>query len=763
MNPRMNIHLIGIGGIGMSGLARMYLAMGHGVQGSDVMKTELLADLEREGARIFLGHDATHVNNAHWVVYSSSIPANHPERLAALECHARLLHRAEALAEICEGKDTIAVTGTHGKTTTTALIGTVLREAGRDPSIVVGGLVNSFGGNAYYGTGQEIVIEADESDSSFLKFSPKIEVITNIEEEHMDHFKTLTDVEDAYRRFVGRLSPDGVCFGCAEDERVLKIAAENIRKGWLYGFDRSKSRVYATDILECPGGTRGISFKAWDQERCLGEVQMRLVGRHNVLNALAAVSIGIYLGVPFSVVAKALHAYEGTVRRFDVKYEDSDYQVVDDYAHHPTEIKKTLTAAQALKPKRIVAIFQPHRFTRTERLLKEFGASFAAADKLVVTDIYAADEAPIAGVNGEQLCFEVIKSGHRDAAYVARQEILRYVQGQILPGDLVITLGAGDIYQSAYELSEFLGKNSTSRAIKNGYGNIFGGIRGRVIPDELLSRHTSLKVGGPVDFWIEPEDLEDLRKTLGVCRAHSVPMHVFGAGTNVLPPDEGVSGAAIHLASGYFLRMSLEKGHVTARAGVQNTRFIQYAFTHGFGGFEFLLGVPGNIGGAIAMNAGSHKQSIDALLVSVTTVGLDGKLRMLAARDIPFTYRSSGIQKAVIVEAAFLLPPGDRAGVQKKLDEYRDYRMSTQDLRHPSAGCMFKNPESSECSSGQLIEDCGLKGRRVGNAQVSTRHANFIINLGGAKARDLLSLIEEVRETVKRRFNVELEMEVKIL
>ena len=273
---KKRIHLIGIGGIGMSAIARMYLSMGHAVQGSDVKKSVLLAQLEQEGAKIFIGHEASHVDRVDWVVYSSSIAAKHIERQAAIKNGLRLVHRAKALAEICDGRFTIAVSGTHGKTTTTALIGMILKEAGRDPSIVIGGLVNLFGGNACYGNGREIVIEADESDSSFLEFSPALEVITNIEKEHMDHFKTTESIESAYRKFIGRLPKGAEWFGCAEDEAVLKMAAEKIRPVFLYGFKPMKKGVYATDIVECPSGRRGISFVAHaDGKKQIGRASCR--------------------------------------------------------------------------------------------------------------------------------------------------------------------------------------------------------------------------------------------------------------------------------------------------------------------------------------------------------------------------------------------------------------------------------------------------------------------------------------------------------
>ncbi len=738
----------------MSGIARMYLASGFSVQGSDLKKTEILEPLESAGARIFVGHGPANLDGADLVVYSSSIKEDHVERAEARRRGLKIVHRAEALAEICKDKFTIAVTGTHGKTTTTALVGMVLREAGRDPSIVVGGIVASFGGNAVCGRGREIVIEADESDSSFLNFSPSIEIITNIEKEHMDHFQTLDKVEDAYRAFIRRLVPGGEWFGCADDATVLRFSREASEKNTLYGLGDS-APIRAADIIECPGGTRGVSFSVWSDGRCLGPVRMKIIGRHNVLNALAAAAVGLRLGIRFETIAEALGKYEGTGRRFDIAYEDSRFLVVDDYAHHPTEIKNTLFAARALKRKRIVALFQPHRYTRTEVLLQDFAGSFGDADKLIVTDIYAASEMPRPGVSGDALCRVVREAGHPSAVFVERDKVVDTLRAEMRPGDLVIAMGAGDIYRVAMEISDGLRAREA--------GGIFSRVRGKVKRDELLSKHTSLKVGGPVDYWMEPEDSEDLKEALRACCRRQIPVFAFGLGSNLLPPDEGLRAAAIHLSAPFFKRLEMRDGKIVAGAGVPNSVLMPFALEHGFGGFEFLLGIPGNVGGAVAMNAGSHGESVDSIVDSVRVIGLDGEERLLKRREIPFRYRGSGLRDSFIVEASFLLPRADRTVTERKMGEYHNYRARTQDLWHPSAGCMFKNPEPPGLASGRLIELAGFKGKRMGNAQVSEKHANFIVNLGGAASGDVKRLIEEVRAGVAEKFGVKLETEVEIL
>ncbi len=756
------VHFIGMGGIGMSGIAYMYLSMGYSVQGSDLKKNKVLSQLADMGATIFIGHDAGHVDGADIVVYSSSISKDHPERVMAVQKGALLLHRAEALASLCENKYTIAVAGTHGKTTTTALIGMILKEAKRDPSIVVGGLVSFFSGNACFGMGKEIVIEADESDSSFLKFSPNMEVITNIEEEHMDHFTDVEAVQKAYRSFVARMGKKGFLVGCSEDERVDELLRKHAKHSVGYGFKKVGDNLYAQGIVECPEGQRGVQFQVWKSDTMLGMVRMKIMGRHNVLNGLAALTVGLRLGVDFEVAVQALERYEGAARRFDVKYDDENYCIVDDYAHHPTEIRKTLAAAKALKRPRIWAVFQPHRYTRTQRFLNDFATSFFDADKLVVTDIYSAGENTIEGLSAQQITELATQFGHKDAQYVERSRLTDAVAAELKKGDLVMILGAGDVYEVSDELSLHL-RNHRLLFAKSDDANPFKDFEGKVLPREPMAKHTTLKIGGPVDFWIEPKDTEELRQALRICREGSIPVEVVGLGSNILAPDEGIEGAVIHLGAGFFREIAEKEGKIIARGGVPNSVFISFVVERGYGACEFLLGIPGSIGGSVMMNAGSHGQSLDAFIESISFMSFGGRLKNLKKDEITFAYRSSDLRDGLVVEAVFAFPKNPVEKTQSKLNEYREHRQKTQDLFHPNAGCMFKNPVQASCSSGKLIDDVGLKGKRIGNAQISEKHGNFIINLGGATAKDVLALMELARTEVRHRFGVELESEVRIL
>ncbi len=755
MNSKPRMHFIGIGGIGMSGLAKLYAELGYPVQGSDTKTNELISELEAKGVTFFLGHAHSHVDKAEIVVFSSSIGPAHPERQEAVRRGIPVIHRSDALQLLCEGKFVIAVAGTHGKTTTTSLIASILKEARRDPTVVVGGVVPELGGNACLGQGPEIVIEADESDASFLKYHPNIAVVTNIEEEHLDHYQDLNHIEKTFQDFIKGMAPGGEWVGCSEDPSVQKIQS-GLRSGQHYGFRPMAEGYYASDVVDCPDGKRGVSFQVWKGSHSVGVVRLQIPGLHNVLNALAAIAVCLKIGVSYLDIVQALAKFTGAGRRFDVKYEDTQFLVVDDYAHHPTEIQKTLAAAKSLQKNRVVAFFQPHRYSRTESLMKEFSRCFSDADKLFVTDIYGASEAPRAGVTGEKLLEEVTKQGHPDAHFANRSNLMNEARRAIRPGDLVLIMGAGDISQVAKELSDHL---------KGGYRepHIFESLRGKVVLGELLSKHTTLKIGGAAEYWVEPEDSEDLRQALLIASEHALKVRILGAGSNVLAPDEGLKGLTLHLAAPYFRQMSVHGDKIRVRAGVMNSLFIPFAMEHGFGGCEFLLGIPGNIGGAIAMNAGSHGRWVSQCLDTVMTMNRLGQIIIRKAVEIPFEYRKCALKDEIILEASFIFPKVAREKTQKILDEYREYRSKTQDLQHASAGCLFKNPDRPGCSSGRLIDEAGLKGFRIGSAQISDKHGNFLINLGGATAFDVKKVIETVRKEVMAKSGLYLETEVKIL
>jgi UDP-N-acetylmuramate--alanine ligase len=440
-----HIHFVGIGGIGMSGIAEVLANLGFRVSGSDQKKSEVTAHLEELGAEISEGHAGENVGDAHVVVRSTAVRDDNPEIIEARRRSIPVIPRAEMLAELMRMKPhTVAVAGSHGKTTTTSMVATVLGIAGLDPTFVIGGIVRTYRANARLGKSDLMVVEADESDRSFLMLTPTIAVVTNIDREHMDYYHDMEDVRKCFADFVNKVPFYGAAILCLDDPHVQAVIPKVERRRVTYGLS-AQADVSAHEITY--DQTFGSSFTVWRGIDVLGPVTLRVPGKHNVYNSLAAIAVGLELEVPFARIAQAMGEFGGADRRFQFKGEEAGVTVVDDYGHHPTEIKATLSAARIGAPnRRIVVLFQPHRYTRTHDLIDEFASAFNNADILFVTDIYAASETPIEGVDAEVLTGRIKSWGHKNAEYAGpienAAEILR---ANVREGDLVITLGAGSV------------------------------------------------------------------------------------------------------------------------------------------------------------------------------------------------------------------------------------------------------------------------------------------------------------------------------
>ncbi|GBD07431.1 UDP-N-acetylmuramate--L-alanine ligase [bacterium HR21] len=439
-----HIHFVGIGGIGMSGLAEILLQQGFRISGSDLLESDNTESLKRKGAVIYYGHDAAHIEGADVVVYSSAVdPRTNPETQAASERGIPLLRRAEMLAEVARLKYCLAIAGTHGKTTTTSLCGLVLIRGGLDPTVIVGGRLRGLGGsNARLGRGEWIVVEADEYDRSFLSLLPTIAVVTNIEEEHLDVYADRQDILEAFTRFANSVPFYGLVVVCVDDDGVKELLPRLSRKVRTYGLSpQSDVRARRVRLAE-----RSARFEVFADGEFLGEIALRVPGVHNVRNALAAVVVGRELGIPFETVREALEEFTGVYRRFEIIGEHAGVLFVDDYAHHPTEVRATLQAARQGWDRRLVCVFQPHTYTRTRDFAPEFGKAFEEADILVVTDVYPAREEPIPGVTGELIAQAARRSGHRAVYYAPTlEEAASVVSSLLQPGDMLLTLGAGSI------------------------------------------------------------------------------------------------------------------------------------------------------------------------------------------------------------------------------------------------------------------------------------------------------------------------------
>lgn len=452
-----HIHFVGIGGAGMSGIAEVLHNMEYLVTGSDIQASQTTRHLERLGIRVFIGHRPEHVQGADVVVRSSAVGLDNPEIVAARQHLIPVIPRAEMLAELMRLKYGVAVAGTHGKTTTTSMLATVLARGGLDPTIVIGGRLRGLETHAKLGKGDFLVAEADESDGSFLKLSPTVAVVTTIDAEHLDYYRDLRHIQESFLQFINKIPFYGSAVLCLDQENIQALLPGVEKRFITYGL-RSQADITAREII-----FHGMEseFVVVARHEVLGKFRLRVPGIHNVSNALAAVAVGLDLDIEAAVIRDGLEEFAGVDRRFQVKGEARGILVVDDYGHHPAEIHATLHAAKEGFGRRVVAIFQPHRYTRTYHLLRDFFTAFYEADVLIVTDVYAAGEPVIPGVSGRQIVEGALDHGHRSVTFLPDKEAIpAFVLSVVEPGDMVITMGAGDIWQVGEEIVRRLTEGS---------------------------------------------------------------------------------------------------------------------------------------------------------------------------------------------------------------------------------------------------------------------------------------------------------------
>jgi UDP-N-acetylmuramate--alanine ligase len=453
------IHFVGIGGIGMSGIAEILLNLGYKISGSDLKSSAVTQRLATLGAITFEGHTAEHVSGAEVVVTSSAISPDNPEVAEARKQHVPVIQRAEMLAELMRLKYGIAIAGMHGKTTTTSMVAAVLAAGGLDPTVVVGGRVDAMGSNARLGKSQYLVAEADESDRSFLKLSPILSIVTNIDREHMDCYRNMRDVRQTFLEFMDRVPFYGMIVACNDDPILRKLLPQVQRRVVTYGTRRGSDFLIRPGAIDQqPGQHRPLShFKVSYRTKALADFVLHVPGMHNILNATAAIAAGVGLDIPVETIRTALENFRGVDRRFQLKGKVADISVIDDYGHHPTEIRATLAAAKQCGFRRVHVIFQPHRYTRTKELMEEFTTAFCDADTLRILDIYAASEKPIEGITGEALAARIQEVSGQSVRYgTSFAEVAGAVSSEAEAGDMILTLGAGSVSQLGQAILEKL-------------------------------------------------------------------------------------------------------------------------------------------------------------------------------------------------------------------------------------------------------------------------------------------------------------------
>ena len=747
LSPPRKIHLIGVAGSGMSGIAGLVLALGHEVSGSDRVSSLETRRLEAAGLKFHLPQTAETVHEAELVIHSSAIRAGNPAYDEAIRLDLWMVRRAEALAAIMAIRDGIVIAGMHGKTTTSAMAAHVLRVGGLHPSHYVGAEIPILGTNAHWDpNGQYFVAEGDESDGTLRFYQPKHAIILNVELEHLDYYADLAAIDSVFCDFIAQTR--GNILYCADDPHAARLCRD-LPNSISYGEDRNAvyrfDRVTATDF--------GSRFEIWYRDSKLGELDLGVPGKHNVSNALAVASLATEVGVAFPKIAEALASFRGARRRFEVKLQNEDFLVVDDYGHHPTEIRETLRTAQAIGRKRIVVMFQPHRYSRTRALRDEFGAAFDSADLVFVTDVYAASEEPIPGISGETIVSAIRERGSLPVQYISRRERLhRALARAACPGDLLLSLGAGDIHEEASKLVQDL---EIARQLREAMG------AGAVTLYEPMANHTTLRVGGPAQFWVEPQTHGGLANALGFCSANRLPVMIVGRGSNLLVRDGGIPGVVIHLSKGDFSVVKINDWEIEAGAGVRLKQLVGAARQARIGGFEWMEGIPGSVGGSLRMNAGAMGAETFQRVVNVRVVNMRGEFEILTPEMMQVHYRNvPTLRDRFVVSAVFRGTPAKLEEIEQRLDVASKKRRSTQPIA-ASAGCIFKNPV--ECPAGKLVERLGLKNKMIGAARVSEIHGNFIVNTGEATAGDVIRLISEIQATAKAERGIELQTEVQIV
>ncbi len=765
------VYLVGAGGCGMSGLGHLLLDLGHRVVGSDLVANEEVRHLIARGAHIHVGHKSEQLIAAqpNLIVYSSAIRLDNAELQAAQQTQVPIVRRAVLLAALLHRQRGICVAGMHGKTTTTALLAFALESLKTSPSYAVGALVPQLNPHARFSqptapNAQPLfVIEADESDGTLREFSPACSIVLNVDEEHLDFYANLEAICREFAQF-GQQTRESVIF-CADDLRLAEIYASHLR-AISYGFHPlSGYRIETKPQVSAPLSVHAkpsTSFEVWRKGERLGIFSIQLAGEKNISNAGAVIAMLHQLGFTPAEIAAAISGFKGAARRQQELFHSERFRLFDDYGHHPSEIQATLRALKPLGGGRLLVAFQPHRFTRTQRLLPHFATCFAGADQLWITEIYAASETEIAGVNGARLAEAIEAQGQAVEFIPTLAELRRSVRVAMRPGDLVLFLGAGDITKAAHELAVQLSEEMTVSKEQ-----LFAQLSARlsadsiVRPDEPLAKRTTLRVGGKADFYVEPASEADLAELLKFCAEQRLPFLLLGRGSNLLIKDGGIRGVVICLSHPNFSRFEIVDDRLHCGAGVKLKTVSVEARRNGLAGLEFLEGIPGSVGGSLRMNAGAMGCWLFEVVETVRFMDYHGEVHERRASEVNVEYRGCPLFKNHIALSVVLKgQPAAKEVIVERMNTYSHKRWESQPAA-PSAGCIFKNP--STIPAGKLIDELGLKGTRVGGAIISDVHGNFIVNDGHATAQDVLNLIEIVRQRAKSTRGIDLETEVQII
>ena len=788
------VHVVGIGGAGMAAVAEILLGLGCEVTGSDIKENPRTQRLSELGLEIAIGHAASNIQGSELVVHSTAIQPENTELAAARQAGLPVWNRAALLRQLSAFKEVLAVAGTHGKTTTASMLSLILLHARLNPSFIIGGDVNEVGSGASWNTGDLLVVEADESDGSFLALNQSQAIITSIEADHHTRYENYGALCQDFAAFLSHTSQTAVvhsqalaalegCLGPAGLPKLVSYGTEPSADYQLSGFAQSGSSSSCTVLWQ---------GQPW------AELELPVPGLHNAENAVAALLLATQLGVPLATAQESLRRFAGISRRFEFRGSQGGVAFVDDYAHLPTEIAAAISTARDLGFDRVVCAFQPHRYSRTKHLWREFAHSFDGVDLLVVSDVYSAGEMPLPGVTGELIIQAVQAAGGHDGTAGAPRvmwapqlaDVTSALATELTSGDLCLVLGAGDIHLVIDQLQAQLADMPPSPAGDQAGDAAASAAAGPRVPSAVapsradhagfdawrqelqallpdcevaadwpLGQHTSYRVGGSASLAVEVNTREELSRLAEFTAVNSakLPCLALGNGTNLLVADAGFAGLVVRLGRS-FAELSFGPASLRAGAGVALPVAARQAAAAGLGGFEWAVGVPGTVGGGVRMNAGGHGSDISQSLQSATVCDLNtGLMETVPAADLQLGYRRSAVQSSQLVcEAVFELDETDPAQAKLMISEILRWRREHQPGGQ-NCGSVFANP--AEISAGALLDQLGLKGHRVGSASISAKHANFIIADRHGSADDVLRLMDDAAATVQRQTGIALRSE----
>ena len=775
-----HVHLMGVCGVGVAGVARLLAARGWQVSGCDNAPDSAIARwLQANGIAVAAGHDAEHIvapkGRHNMLIHTAAVPSDHPEIAAARVAGITVCRRGEALAALVDLSRSVAVCGAHGKTTTTCFATRLLQELGAAPSWCIGGSTTALGGVAGVGGNDLLVVEADESDGTLALYHPAVTVLNNIDLDHLEHFAGEAALVDCYRQAV-RQTRLGLAY-CADDARACEVAKEFRGPAMAFGF--GEQAVLRATQVELTAS--GIAFTVTGPEGGWGRVELGVPGLHNVLNALGSLAAAVLLGHDVrKAMALLSRVAELPARRFERVRTGGAIEVVSDYAHHPAEIAALVATARLQGAQRVVAVFQPHRYTRTRALGADFPGAFAGVDELVLAPVYAASEAPLedGGIADLYAHFRRLQPALPVLLARSLEEAWAGLRRQLKAGDLLLVVGAGDVVQIAgwaaaavhagawgeqtpvVQHTQALGPGRAGATVQTTAEALrqMDGVSVTVL--RSMAALTFYGVGGPADVVAEVTTPAALGALLAWTAAHGVSVHRLGQGANTWVSDLGVAGVVVRLRGEAFRTFIRQGDDVEVGCGWNGPALLDRLELEGLAGLEFLDSVPGQVGGWLAMNAGAHGGEIAAQVVRMRCLNADGSSHEVEAAQAGFGYRGcEALAQRMAWQVVLRLQRDTPEAIRGRRQACRAKRLPLAGLR--TAGSVFCNPPGD--FAGRLLEAAGCKALQIGGARVSERHANIVVATEGATASDVLALLALMRQRVQYRFGVRLELENRML